>query len=214
MSQPVKPGRMSNVPRGLWLRAAGIVAPSLVALLGLAGVTAPPALSIRDAREALEYASSRSEEYTRELVLAQRYSEQSLERRASEVLDALRSKTPAHLDIVVAQGAVQLACARAGLQLSSLVVGGTRDPLLASTRDRIVVQTFEIVARGTLTASVRLQEELHALGYPSCVLQAQLSFELESRQSVDVHLRLGLFHFAPLPPSDPSSSTEPSPDSP
>ncbi len=214
MSRSAKLGRMSNVPRGLWLRAAGVVAPSLVALLGLAGVTAPPALSIRDARESLEYASSRSEEYEREQAVAQRYAENALERRALEVLEALRSKTPARLDIVVAQGAVQLACERAGLELSSLAAGATRDPLLASTRDRIVVQTFELVGQGPLAASVRLQEELHALGYPNCVLQAQLSFELESRQRVDVHLRLGLFHFAPLPPIDTASSTESSPDSP
>jgi hypothetical protein len=208
VSGPPKTVRLSNVPHALWQRAVGVVAPSLVALLGLGGVTAPPALSIHDARGALEYARTRADEYEREFALAEQYAEQALDERSRNVLRAVRGHMPEQLDIVVAQAAVRLACEGAGFELTALNVGPTCDPLLAPLRDRIVLQTFELVGSGALDATVAVQEELHALGYPNCVLEANVNLDLGARRRADVRLQLGLFHFAPLPPVDDATLNE------
>jgi hypothetical protein len=208
-------GRMSNVPRGILLRASSILGPSMVALIALAGVTTPPALSIREARDALNLSRARSVDYKRERDQRERYDAEDVETRARRALDAAREQTPAALDLVVAQGAVRMACERAGLDLESLTVGAERDTGLPTTTDRIVVQSFELIGAGSLGALVRLEGELAALGYPACVTEAAFDFPDAQVRRPQGRVQLGLFHRAPpLPPAaegDPLTSAEETP---
>jgi hypothetical protein len=208
-------GRMSNVPRGILLRASSILGPSMVALIALAGVTTPPALSIREARDALNLSRARSVDYKRERDQRERYDAEDVETRARRALDAAREQTPAALDLVVAQGAVRMACERAGLELESLTVGAERDTGLPTTTDRIVVQSFELIGAGSLGALVRLEGELAALGYPACVTEAAFDFPDAQVRRPQGRVQLGLFHRAPpLPPAaegDPLTSAEETP---
>jgi hypothetical protein len=208
-------GRMSNVPRGILLRASSILGPSMVALIALAGVTTPPALSIREARDALNLSRARSVDYKRERDQRERYDAEDVETRARRALDAAREQTPAALDLVVAQGAVRMACERAGLELESLTVGTERDTGLPTTTDRIVVQSFELIGAGSLGALVRLEGELAALGYPACVTEAAFDFPDAQVRRPQGRVQLGLFHRAPpLPPAaegDPLTSAEETP---
>lgn len=194
--------RLSNVPRGILLRASSILGPSMVALIALAGVTTPPALSIREAREALSASRVRSEEYMRERHQRERYDADDVEARARRALAVARERTPAALDLVVAQGAVRMACERAGFELESLNVGAERDTGLPTTSDRIVVQCFELIGAGSLGALVRLESELAALGYPACVTEAAVDFPDPRNHRAQGRVQLGLFHRAPpLPPA-------------
>lgn len=205
-------GRMSNVPRGILLRASSILGPSMVALIALAGVTTPPALSIREARDALNLSRARSVQYARERNQRKHFDADEVESRARRALAAAREQTPAALDLVVAQGAVRMACERAGLDLESLTVGAERDTGLAATTDRIVVQCFELIGAGSLGALVRLEGELAALGYPACVTEATFDLPDAHGRGAQGRVQLGLFHRAPpLPPvaeGDPLTSAE------
>lgn len=207
--------RMSNVPRGILLRASSILGPSMVALIALAGVTTPPALSIREAREALGASRARSEEYARERSQRARYDADDVETRARRALAAAREQTPGALDLIVAQGAVRMACERAGFELESLTVGAERDTQLPTTTDRIVVQSFEVIGAGPLGALVRLEGELAALGYPACVTEAAFDFPDARTRRPQGRVQIGLFHRAPpLPPAaegDPLTSAEETP---
>lgn len=207
--------RMSNIPRGILLRASSILGPSMVALIALAGVTTPPALSIREAREALSAARARSAEYAHERSQRQRYDADDVQARALRALAAAREQTPAALDLVIAQGAVRMACERAGFELESLTVGAERDTELPTTTDRIVVQSFDLVGAGPLGALVRLEGELAALGYPACVTEAAFDFPDARARRPQGRVQIGLFHRAPpLPPAaegDPLTSAEETP---
>jgi len=189
--------RVSNVPRGILLRASSILGPSIVALVALAGVTTPPALSIREAREALSASRVRSEEYTRERNQRSRYDADDVEARARRALAVAREQTPGALDLVVAQGAVRMACERAGFELESLTVGAQRDTGLPTTSDRIVVQCFELIGVGPLGALVCLEGELAALGYPAYVTEAAIDLPDDRTRRAQGRVQLGLFHRAP-----------------
>lgn len=206
-----KGARHSNIPRGAWLRATTYVAPSLAAVLALAGVTAPSTVNLGQARRALEFARARAAECSLEEARHERSLSQRLAERAEATLAAVRARTPEALDPLVFQGALRIASEHAGFQLESLTVGGERDPNLVVTRDRLVLQLVELVGRGRLAAPLRLLEELEALGYPSCVLEANVQLSADDGASADLRLQLGLFHFAPaLEAPDPmaAESTE------
>lgn len=190
--------RLSNIPRGAWLRATNYVAPSLAALICLAGVTAPSTFSLGQARNALEFARARSAECSLELGRHERNRSLDAANRAQRVLEVVRARTPETLDPLVLQGALRIAAELSGFQLESLTLGVERDPGLPTTRDRLVLQLVELVGRGRLSAPVRLVEQLDALGYPSCVLEANVDLSASDNASAALRLQLGVFHFAPL----------------
>ncbi len=203
-------GHVSNLSSGLAARGATFAAPSLVALLALAGVTAPPALSVGDARRSLEYARARAEEFERERArAAQRGATLSWE-KLEQTVAALRSRIPQSLDPVVTQSALRLAAQRSGMELDSLVLGAQRDPLLPTTSDRLVVTLVELVGAGPIAAPVRVQRELAALGLPCCVLEANLDLPPDDSSRAQLRLQLGLLHFAPVLPQ--AESTDAAPD--
>jgi len=203
---------VTNASRWPWTRLALVVAPALLSLLALGGVTAPRAVSINVLRSAVESARVRAELARREHALRRQYEEQCVESRAREALDAARSHTPQEIDPIVAQGFVRVACERADVEIAALAVGGERDSQAAVSTDRVVVRLVDLNGSASPTALLQLLDELDALGAPACVLQLNLDASAAAASRVDFSLQLGLFHFAPpvveAATAEPSSTPE------
>ncbi len=188
--------RVSNVSGGLGLKSATMAGPSLAALVALAGVTLPPALSLSDSERQLAFARERAAQFEREFARSSEYAEADIAARVARALEQVRARTPITVDPVVAQGSVRLAAQRAGLHLDTLTLGSERDPGLEQTSDRVVMTLVELIGSGSLFAPVRLQRELESMGLPCCVLEANAALAKGSGARSELRLLLGLLHFA------------------
>lgn len=201
--------RTSNMPRRHWLRAASLVAPALVALGALAGVTAPEAVSLSEAREVRALEEARAAVHRIERDKSAQFRALDVEKRAQRVIAASRSRIPTGIDPIVAQGAVRVACERAGFELNTLTLGVDRDPGLPQTIDRIALRVVDLGGRARLGALPELFDELDALGMPACALEASVELPRDGGARAEVRLQLGLLHFAPAlaPEFEPESDS-------
>jgi hypothetical protein len=169
---------VSNFRRGPHPGAVLVIAPALVAVLALGGVTSPPALSLSSRREAVANAERRSAEFDAEFALSQRYRKLDLARRG-----------------------------RLAIEVESLAIGEMVVPELPARFDRVAAQTFDLGVTGSLDAFARLERHVEALDFPCCVLLLEIDLPLAAGSQATARMRLGLLHLASgLPAADETSS--------
>jgi hypothetical protein len=202
------PGIQSNLASGVPSGALLVVAPALAAVLALAGVTTPKALSISNERIALDLAQARALQFAKEAELAERYRSLALAQRCRDGIELARRRTPAEIDAVVAQGILRLAAEQAGLKVLVLAEGPELAPNLPASFDRIVVEGHELTVSGPLLALARLEQRLRALGYPCCIVSIHAELPTSPGAQPTARVMVGLLHFAPALPTADAPSPE------
>lgn len=202
------PGIQTNLSSGVPTGALLVVAPALAALVALAGVTAPKALTISDERVALDTAKARAAHFREEAELAARYRSLDLAQRCRTGIELARQRTPAEIDGVVAQGTLRLAAEQAGLKVLVLSEGPELAPDLPASFDRIVVKSYELTVQGPLLALARLEQRVRALGLPCCTTSIHAELPTSPDALPTARVMVGLLHFAPALPTDGDPSPE------
>ncbi len=202
------PGIQTNLASGVPTAALLVVAPALAAIVALAGVTTPKALSISDERTALELAQARAEHFREEAELARRYRSLDLAQRCRTGIELARRRTPSEIDGVVAQGLLRLAAQEAGLDVLVLAEGPELDPQLPTSFDRIVAKGYELTVSGPLNALSRFEQRIRALGSPCCITSIHAELPTSPDALPTARVMVGLLHFAPALPTDDAPSPE------
>lgn len=202
------PGIQSNLSSGVPTGALLVVAPAIAAIVALAGVTTPKALSISDERVALDVAQARAAHFRDEAELAQRFRSLDIAQRCRVAIELARQRTPAEIDGVVAQGVLRLAAEESGLKVLVLAEGPELAPNLPTSFDRIVAKGYELTVSGPLVALSRFEQRVRALGAPCCISSIHAELPSSPDALPTARVMVGLLHFAPALPTE----GEPSPD--
>lgn len=202
------PGIQSNFSNGVPTAALLVVAPALAAVVALAGVTTPKALSINDERLALEIAQARAAHFRDEAALAQRYRSLDIAQRCRDGIELARRRTPAEVDGVVAQGILRLAAEQTGLKVLVLSEGPEFAPNLQASFDRVVAKGYELTLSGPLASLSRFEQRIHALGAPCCVTSIHAELPTAPDALPTARVMVGLLHFAPALPTEGAPSPE------
>lgn len=198
-------GAISNVRAGTRPRSALVVLPALACVFALGGVTARPALDMRAAHDAHRVAEERLERFREQSALDRRYIADGRIEELRAGLARVRALLPPRSSAVDVHAMVRLAAARAGFVLTTLSVGDQSELGLECDRDRIVQREVCLGGRASAGAIPAFVARLRSLGQPCAVLEATLTRESARDVAFDVHMCLGLFETAPLPPSFPQT---------
>lgn len=202
------PGIQSNLSSGVPTGALLVIAPAFAALVALAGVTTPKALSINDERIALDLAEARAAHFREEAELADRYRSLDIAQRCRDGIELARRRTPAEVDGVVAQGILRLAAEDTGLKVLVLAEGPELAPNLPVSFDRIVAKGYELTVSGPLIALSRFEQRIRALGAPCCISSIHAELPTDPDALPTARVMVGLLHFAPALPTDGEPSPE------
>jgi hypothetical protein len=196
-SEAASARRMANMRRGVLARGATLIVPALLSILALAGVTIQPALGVSRARALLRAAEARDAEHRAEQERWNAFETARAIHVARAGRERVRALVPRECTSVVAHGVVRAVAARAGLDVETLQIGDDVDLGLEELSDRIVAREATIGGRGSLLQVLLALDELRALGFPTCVLEAwfERSDPLEARYQF--RIVIGLMHYAP-----------------
>ena len=155
---------VSNLSDGRVRRSAILLVPLSLAILGMAGVTAPPALELSHARSSVEAARSRAERIEHEAARFDAFQRANAEERVSAALASLRGDLPSGLSDLDVHAAVRLACELRRVDLAHLKVGALPPTELDGLEDQVLLRPVELGGRGRVDDFFGVLATLRSLG--------------------------------------------------
>lgn len=186
-------GGLDNMRRGLAAKGALAIVPAVVTLVGLAGIAAPPALNMSQARVELEEAEQRLLECEDLNGRLESFLAIDGFDRGRAGIQTLRHLLPRDITQVEIFSIARLAARAQGLQLETLSAGEEMDLGLQSEDDRIALRELSLTGRSDLDRLVGFVELLKVYGYPTGVLQ--FSIQRARSEDLDFEYAMGLGFF-------------------
>ena len=188
--------------RGWQPGAAGAyIAPAVLVLMGLLGVTTGPLLDVRDARQGFDAAEERLEEFRLEQA---RLAELKLwvdPERVEALTRELDQLLPADLAPLEVFTLVRLAAQATGLALEAVDLGPVYDLVAEIDGETIYMQEVRVSAQDHPVALMRFLRALREGGYPTAVLELTLARQSPASETFQARFSIGLlYRGAPPPP--------------
>ena len=187
---------LANLRRGRARRSGLLLLPAVATIVGLAGVTAKPALDLRAARGTVE--AARENLGRLELERARRDAVRAAggQERIEAAIAELDGQLPRGVTELDVHTAVRVAAELNGLVLDRLSVGELLDPGLPRASDVVLARSVHVAGRGGADAFFATLATLDALGVPVSVLEVSLARRPDSA-SFEITSTLGLYERRP-----------------
>lgn len=195
--------------RGPISRSLFWIGPALLIVLGGAGVAYQPSGSIAEARQRLQEAAERAGRFDRVTREIKPFLDSKGFEQIAAAEEQLSRLIPSDVGEVEVFSTVRLAARAARVELTSISVGGLRDPELPTLSDQLLLREVSVAGRGTLSEWMELLSTMKGHGHPIVVLGTTFGRSDPGDQVFDARMNLGLIQSFPAPPSDPSAGLAP-----
>jgi hypothetical protein len=185
----------SRVPR----RAAFVLVAATLSTLCLAGAVSYPKSALERARTRYSRSEARVGEAQDLRELQRGFREAGGAVRLARAHARVDELLPRDLSPIELRGAIHALARVADLQLDVLSVSDAYPTGLAVLGDAVALREVTLVGHGSLTSLVELVEALRGLGYPTSVLEFEVSRPDVGTPVFQVRAALGLFESIPPP---------------
>jgi len=195
--------------RGPVSRSLLWIAPAVAIALGGAGVAYHPSGSVADAERSLADAEERAAHFDQVSREIQPFLDAGGFEQIAAAEGQLAHLIPSDVSEVEVFSTVRLAARATRIELTSISVGGLRDPELPTLSDQVMLREVSVAGRGGLSEWMELLSTMKGHGHPVVVLDSTFGRRDPTEQVFDVRMNLGLIQSFPAPPSEPSSGDDP-----
>ncbi|MBL8857223.1 MAG: hypothetical protein JNL28_01785 [Planctomycetes bacterium] len=167
--------RIDNLNTGRGTRAATILVPALLLILGMSGVVAKPTLGLETARRQRAEVEGREGEFERERLRRAEFESQGGSERLAQLRAAVTRVIPARMSALDLQNIVVLMARRHAIDVQTIEIGNALETDFEPIEDRILAVNVHARGVGTLGGFVNFVEGVQAAGVAACVLDCTLS---------------------------------------
>lgn len=201
-------GAIANLRTGWASRASWIVVPAVLSILSVAGVVAPPLISLSKEELLRGSALRRAADCEAERADHERFEKaHGFEQiRAAEAqVDRLVPKDFSAVDV---HAALRLFARSHAVELRAINFVSTQPTDLPVLADRVVMSEVNLVGTGALSGWIGLVEEFQKSGHPCRLLELSMGRARAVDVRFEVRLSLGLYHTEPLPAEESAGTKE------
>lgn len=189
---------IANVKSGRITRAAGIVVPAVLMILGTTGVVVKPNLGLEAARALHRDARAREIEFEAESQRAQRFERAGGTERLAQAMTEITRRIPEQATPLELHSVIALTARHDRLALTAIEIGEARDADFESIDDRITLTPVEVKGRGTLGDAVSFVADLRGAGCAVAINECTLARILPDDPAFDFKLSLSFHQRAEL----------------
>ncbi len=183
-----------NLRAGRSARAATLIVPAVLLIIGTSGVVAKPALGLEAARRQRAEAELREREFALEAQRASEFERMGGIERIEAARAAVESSVPTSLSRLDLQNILVLVARSKHVQVQTIEIGNPIDTAFAVLDDRIVATQANLRGSGALADVVAFVEGVQALDLAAAVAEFKVSRMTATDPRYEFRITLSFHH--------------------
>lgn len=186
--------RIDNRRAGAWTRAATVIVPATLLVLGTTGVVAKPTLGLEAARRQRAEAEERTRAFEVERDRMAQFERLGGLSRIATATRAVEALVPRALSALDLQNIVLLVARRDHVDLQTVEIGEPLETTFPGIDDRIVAVGVAVRGSATFQDLVRFTDDIRGLGLAASIVECRISRARPGDKQLELQLTLSFHH--------------------